>query len=89
MGKRCVESKVSRAGVRARGRMCSRIAKAVGVGHRDARGIGQMQVLVWRHPRASLELRTPLQPLEAYHVPIRPNLEAECERSICFHEVPS
>jgi len=69
--------------------MCSRIAKAVGVGHCNARGIGQMQVLVWRHPRASLQLRTALQPLEAYHIPIRPNLEAACRSSMWFSVAPS
>ena len=53
----------------------ARVAEAVDVEHGSARRIREVQVLVWRDPRAPLEVRAPLQPLEAHHVAIGPNLD--------------
>ena len=56
--------------------MCARVAEAVNVGHGDARGVGQVQVLVRCHAGFPLQVCTPLQPLQAHHVAVRPHLGA-------------
>ncbi len=53
----------------------ARVAEAVDVGHGSARGVREVQVLIWRNPCAPLQLRAPQQPLEAYHVAIRSDLD--------------